>query len=146
MISPATFARLQAMFFSKVTSCCNPATVTLKFIELTSTGRITDFTGDSVRTVGQEVVLNCFYKRNISDKDRENSGVSEDVNTMLYISPLELKNKFGFFNFPAHVRKSYSQIEVEFLGEILEIESIRDLEPQHNGEEYTCLAYQINLS
>ena len=47
--------------------------------------------------------------------------------------------------FPDYVRKSYSQISVEFLGEHYEIESIRDLEPMHNGKEYICLAYQVNL-
>lgn len=145
MISPAKFAKLQNLFFRRVTTCCNPATVTLKFIGLTSTGDYTDFTGDSERAVESEIVLRCFYNRNITDKMRENTGVAEDVTTIIYVSPLELKNKYGHIKFPDYVRKSYSQISVEFLGEHHEIESIRDLEPMHNGKEYICLAYQINL-
>ena len=83
--------------------------------------------------------------RNISDKQREKFGVKEEVTDIVYISPIELKNKYGSMTFPDYVRKSYSQIAVEFLGKHYEIESIRDLEPMHNGKEYICLAYQVNL-
>ena len=145
MISQARFSALQELFFKKVTQCCNPSTVTLKFIKVISTGKYTDFTGDSQREVEKEIVLKCFYMRNISDKQREKAGVNESVTDILYISPIELKNKYGSSTFPNYVRKSYSQMSVEFLGEHYEIDSIRDLEPMHNGKEYVCLAYQINL-
>ena len=145
MISQGRFLQLQELFFKKVTLCCNPSTVTFKFIKITSTGKYTDFTGDSQREVEKYVVLKCFYMRNISDKQREKFGVKEEVTDIVYISPIELKNKYGSMTFPDYVRKSYSQIAVEFLGKHYEIDSIRDLEPMHNGKEYICLAYQVNL-
>lgn len=145
MINTLKFKKLQKLFFKQVTSSCNPTTVTLKFIKLTSTGDYTDFTGDSGREVDKEVVLSCFYTRSLSNKQRDKFGVSEDVTTILYISPIELKNKFGSDTLPEYVRRSYSQIAIEFLGKHHEIDSIKDLEPMQSDTGYVCLAYQINL-
>lgn len=145
MITPSKFAQLQKLFFNKVTKCCNPSSVTFSFIKLTSEGGFADFTGDSSRSIDKEVSLRCFYDRNLSDKSREKYGVSSEVTTIVFISPLELKQKYGDIKFPDYVRTSFSQISVTFLGKHYEIENIIDLEPMHNGKEWMCLAYQVNL-
>jgi len=133
------------MFFNKVTSCCNPSTIKLKFIKSISTGSYTDFTGDSIRELDKEVELKCFYLRSISDKQREKTGVSQEVTDIVYVSPIELEKKYGTNKFPDYVRNAYSNISIEFIGGHYEILDIRELEPMHNGKEYVCLAYQINM-
>jgi len=145
MITPSKFAQLQKLFFSKVTTCCNPSTVTLNFIKLTTNGDYADFTGDSERDIDQEITLRCFYDRNLSDKRREKYGVSTEVTDIVFISPLELKAKYGNIRFPEYILSSFSQISVGFLGKHYEIDNIIELEPMHNGKEWVCLAYQINL-
>ena len=133
------------MFYNKLTSCCNPSSITLNFIKVTSTGSFTDFTVDSKREVEQEVVLRCFYMRNISDKQREKFGITQSTTDVVYISPIELEKKLGSKVLPDYVRNSYAQVTVSFLGKHHEIDSIIDLEPMHDGKEHTCLAYQMNL-
>ncbi len=145
MITANKFRELQQLFFTKVTACCNPSTVTLKFIKTVSTGRFTDFVGDGLRSVDKEVVLKCFYMRNISDKQRENIGVTQDVTDIVYISPLDLKKHYGSNQFPDYVRSAFSDLSVSFLGKHYEILNIIDLEPMQMGKEYVCLAYQLNL-
>lgn len=145
MVSAEKFAKLQRLFFQKVTSGCNVSTVDLKFIETSSESALTKFTGDGKRTVKKSVNLKCFYKRNISDKDREKMGVNQEVTSIVYISPLDLKAKTGSMSFDDDITKSYSGIMVEFIGKLYQIESIIDLEPMFDGKEWVCLAYQINL-
>ena len=145
MVSAEKFAKLQRLFFQKVTSGCNVSTVDLKFIEVSSESALTKFTGDGKRTVKKSVNLKCFYKRNISDKDREKMGVSQDVTSIVYISPLDLNAKTGSMSFDDDITESYSGIMVEFIGKLYQIESIIDLEPMFDGKEWVCLAYQINL-
>lgn len=145
MINIGKFKQLQALFFSKVVSSCNPSTIKVNFIEVTSHNPFTDFTGDSARNVKTSFELKCFYIRNISEKQREKMGITEDVDSVVYVSPLELRAKIGTDNFPDYVRNSYSQMSIDFLGKHQEIVSIVDLEPMQNGNTFMCLAYQINL-
>lgn len=133
------------MFFSRVTQCCNPSTVKLKTIKTISTGKLTNFTGDSLREVDKIYEFGCFYMRNISDKQREKMGVTQDTTDVVYISPLELERKTGDVLFPDYVRSNYSRIAVEFIGAYYEILNIIDLEPMFNGKVYVCMAYQLNL-
>lgn len=146
MISPARFTKLQRLFFDKVTKCCNPAKVTISYIAVTHGDSYEAFTGDGEREPDKVMVLRCFYMRNLSDKQREDIGVSQEVTDVVYISPLELKQKSGDDKFPEYVTNSFSQISIEFLGKHYELLNIVDLEPMHNGNSYTCLAYQLNLS
>jgi len=141
----ADFAKIQQRFLSKILSGGNPSKVTIQLLKTTSTGSFTDFTGDSTRSVDKEVILNCFYQRYLNDKQREKGGVGELVTMSIFISPLELERKYGTFDFPDYVRNSYSKIAIQFLGKHLEIESIRDLEPQQVFGKVTCVAYQINI-
>lgn len=145
MISASRFAQLQGIFYRKVTSCCNPSEVTLKFIKVNSTGRYTDFTGDSDREAEQSYTLKCFYMRALNDKQRENVGVTQEVTDIVYISPIELEQKYGSKVFPERVMNSYAEMVAEFLGKHYEIMNIQALEPMFNGKEYICLCYQLNL-
>lgn len=145
MLPAGKFAELQKLFFCKVTSGCNVSSIDINYIKVESGNSFTRFTGDGKRSVEKTVNLKCFYKRNISDKDREKMGVNQDVTTVVYISPLDLKNKTGSPVFSQNVLNSYAGVLVEFIGKIYEIESIIDLEPMFDGKEWVCLAYQLNL-
>lgn len=145
MITPSKFKELQKLFFQKVGSCCNPTSLKLKFVAVTSTNSYDEFTGDGERSVDKEVDLKCLYLRNISDKQREKTGVSQDVTDIVYISPLELEAKYGSQKFPDYVRNAYSHLIVELFGNSYSVVNIQELEPMPVGKEYVCLCYQMNL-
>lgn len=145
MLSSTHFEKLQNLFFKKVTTCCNPASVTFEMLSITSPNDYSEFTGDGNRSIDKSFDLKCFYQRNISDKQREKLGVTQDVTDIIYISPLELEKKYGSKNFADIVRNSYAGLFVKFLGSRYTLIKIVDLEPMHNGKEYVCLAYQLNL-
>lgn len=145
-ISVSKYKELQKLFFKKVTECGNPSTVTLSYIEVTSSGdAFSDFVGEGKREAGKSYTFACFYTRNISDKQREKMGIAPNVTDVLYISPLELEKKTGSNKLPDFLKNSSSQTIVEFLGATYEIVNIIDLEPMHNGKEWVCLSYQFNL-
>lgn len=139
------YAGKQARFFGRLQRCSNPSTVKIQLIKITSTGDLTDFTGDSLRSVERELELTCLYQRYLNDKQREKAGVSELVSISIFISPLELEKKYGNFEFPKSVTSSYSGIAIIFDGQHHEIDSIRYLEPIQRLGKTTCIAYQINL-
>jgi len=145
VITPSKFRSIQELFFKKVTLCCNPSSIKLKFIVVASTNDYDSFTGDGERSVDKEVELKCFYLRNISDKQREKTGVSQDVTDIVYISPLDLERKTNSDQLPDYIRNSYSNIMVEFLGTNYNVVNIKELEPMQVGNKFVCLAYQFNL-
>lgn len=145
MITKTKYLQLQALFFSRVTSGLNPSKVVFEFISVAHANDFEEFTGDGTRTATLEISLGCFYMRNISDKQREKMGIRQEVTDVIYISPLELQQKYGNTKLPGHIRNSYSQFSVSFLDKHYEIDSIIDLEPMHLGNEETCIAYQLNL-
>lgn len=145
MISKKHFSVLQNLFYSKVASCCNSATVRLIFFSTDGGDRISNFVGDNKRVPTKTVDLNCLYQRNLNDKMREKLGVNQEITDIIYISPQELQKKTGNAKFPEEVRNSYAMIAIEFLGNHYELNSIVDLEPMHNGNELMCIAYQLNL-
>tara|TARA_Y100000031_G_C8057565_1_gene309075 strand:+ start:79 stop:510 length:432 start_codon:yes stop_codon:yes gene_type:complete len=134
------------MFFNKVACCSNTGKVELKFIKIEQGDDFSDFTGDNERTIEKDITLGCLYRRNISDKVREEVGVDQNVTDIVYISPLELKRKYGSMEFPDYIRNSYSQFAVKFLGKHYEVVQIRELEPMELGGKMMCIAYMITLN
>ena len=139
------FGAIQKRFFNKLMGCSSPTEVTISYLTVEHKNTLDSFLGDGKRTVDKSFKLKCFYQRYTNDKQREKSGVAEDVTFSIYISPLELSAKTGSSDFPKHVRKAYSKIKLEFLGELRDIESIVDLEPIQLRGELTRIAYKINL-
>jgi len=149
----ARYEKMQKLFFSKVTESSNPSKVRLTFKEVTHDTAFSSFTGDGTRTTKLDAneaeksyLLSCFYMRNVTDKQREKYGIDQDINTVIYISPLEMKRVMGTDTFPVEVRNSYSQIELSFFGKVEEIDSIIELEPLEMDGGIMCIAYQINVS
>lgn len=145
MVSATYFAYLQNLFYTRLSQCCNPVEVSLKYFRTSGGDKFTNFTGDNNRLPTMEFNLHCLYQRDLNDKQREKLGVNQNVTDVIYISPLELQQKTGSNKFPEEVRNSYAMISVEFLGKHFELLSIKDLEPVHNGMEVMCIAYQLNL-
>lgn len=101
--------------------------------------------GDSPREVVSTVELHCLYKRTINDKERTKNGVTQMVDVVVYVSPLELEKRTGSAEFTSTIRNSYSTISVEFNGKHYEVTNIIDLEPIFVGGKEMRIAYQINL-
>ena len=141
------FIRIQERFFRKLQSCTNPSSVNIKFLKITNTSGslLGGFTGENERTVDKEITVRCFYQRYGNDKQRERAGVTEEVNASIYISPMDLFAKTGEYRFSEEVRKAYSKIAINFLGEYWEIERIEELEPFQANGVHNCCAIQINL-
>jgi hypothetical protein len=145
VITPSKFKSIQELFFKKVALCCNPSSIKLIFVKVASQNDYDSFTGDGERSVDKEVELKCFYLRNISDKQREKTGVSQEVTDIVYVSPLDLERKTGSMDFPDYIKNAYSNLLVDFVGSRYSIVNIKELEPMQVGNKFVCLAYQLNL-
>lgn len=145
MITLAKFKSIQSLFFKRVIACGNPSSVKLLFISALATNDYDSFTGDGVRTIDKEVNLSCFYLRNITDKQRERTGVSQDVTDIVYISPIDLGYRYGSTQFPDYIRNAYSNLMVDFMGSRYSVVNIKELEPMQVDNQWVCIAYQLNL-
>jgi hypothetical protein len=137
---------LQTTFFSRIGGCNNPASVTIQIPKITAFSTFTDFTGDSAEDFAKnEYVVKCLYTRNISQKDRDRYGISEEVSTRVFISPLDLKKVYGEYRFTEEIMACKNTIRCIFLGVTYEVFQIVELEPMVIQGKDVSIAIELRL-
>lgn len=146
MLTLSDYTRLQRIFFNNVVNCKNPVSVLIQVPTISSTGTFTDFTGDSGRDgFDTELTLKCLYKRSISDKDRAKYGIDEDIDSLVYISPLELKDKYASLTLPDAIFKTKQKAKVTLFDKVYRIKQIVENEPFLMEGTYTNISYELRL-
>ena len=150
MITQGQFTKLSKKFFDHVCSGNNPGSIVLAFLDVATPGTgadadIQEFLGNNPITTTATKTFKCFYRRFISDRQRQKAGVDQRVDTLVYISTIDINNQMGSKTFSDYIVNGYSSLKVTFLGKHCELLDIRPLEPiQVDGEEQ-YIAYQIGL-
>lgn len=131
LVSKGQFLRYQNTFYDKLKK--TPYYIELEIYEVIKKNTNNDafdlenFVGDSERVVKKTVKFNALFEREISDRMREKFGLPTEVNGVVYLSPIQLKQKLGTD------RLSWQKTKVKFSGRTHVIDRIYYLEEMYNS-------------
>lgn len=152
MISRSKYEEIQRCYYNHINRTTFKTFCTINYISLNHSNNLESFFADGDRAiaekdgVSQTFNIQCLYNRNITEKQREKEGIDQEVDTVLYISPLELELKTGSIDFPDYVRKSYSQITIQAFELVYKVTNIYEMEPLEVHGGRMCIAYRIDLT
>lgn len=134
IVTHSHFRRYQEVFYRKLLSV--PFKIQLEIITVskdpTEDFSITNFVGNNNRySTFHE--FNALYEREIPPRTREKYGIPEEVNGVVYLSPLQLTPIFG-----THLISMY-KTKVHFAGRVQVIQKIEYLEPLYDS----CIGIQL---
>lgn len=137
ILTPSAFKGYQKNFHSKIMQ--TPHVITLEVFSVPDKGdsnefSLEEFVGDSVRN-SVKYVFNALYEKDISARTREKYGITNLVNGIVYLSPLQVISKLGTY------RVDKNKSVIHFNGAVQVIDKIDYLEELHNS----CIAIQIFL-
>lgn len=134
LISKQKFTGYQRRFYGKVTK--SPMVVELKIVtSIIPEDEYEAFTGDSDR-ITTSYKVPCLYKREIKDEDRSKYGWSQDVDGVLYFSPIDLVRIVGTFKIDTE------KTTIIFADKEHKIEQREYLEPYYDS----CVGLRIAVS
>ena len=136
IVTLSHFRRYQEVFYRKLLSI--PFKIQLEVITVskdpTTEFSITNFVGDNNR-VSELYEFQALYEREIPPRTREKYGIPEEVNGVVYLSPLQLIPILGTFKLNMYKTK------VHFAGSVQVIQKIEYLEPLYDS----CIGIQLFL-
>jgi hypothetical protein len=134
-ITPTLFGKIQREFYLNVISspiCCKLTIESSVKVALS----YESFIGESVReSISYDI--RCLYNRTLDNHTRQKFGLSEDVSSTLYLSPILLQEIVG--NWELDARK----LSVNLLGEEYLVQRVQKIGyiPHFNA----CLAVELRL-
>lgn len=137
ILNSQTFKAYQNKFHSKIIQ--TPHVITLEVFSVEDkidTGEfdLDSFVGDSVRT-SKKYQFNALYEKDISTRTREKYGITNLVNGIVYLSPIQVSKEFGTY------KVDKNKTVVHFNGATQVIDKIDYLDELFNS----CIAIQIFL-
>lgn len=137
LINESAFKVYQKNFHNKIMS--TPHTLTMEIFSVVETPTdgefdLDMFVGDSKRD-SVEYTFNALYEKDISTRTREKYGITNLVNGIVYLSPLQVAPKLGTY------RVDKDKTVIHFNGAIQVIDKIDYLEEMYGS----CIAIQIFL-
>ena len=137
LVSRAKFFSYQRVFYSKIMATPYKIQLeisTVKAVPQPEEFSMDAFVGDSPRE-SKFYEFRCLYEKEISNRTREKYGLPKEVNGVVYLSPIQLMQKFGDF----HI--DWNRTKVHFEGSVQVIDKVVYLE---EFKEYgSCVGVQI---
>ncbi len=133
------FLHYQRAYYNKVAAMPNPEKVTLRVVQVESTGTFTDFTGEGDREY-TDYQMPCLYQRNISDLFRTRNGIEADVTCVVWIPALSYFKSRQTWDF-SEIGGSVRLFDVEY-----DINRVIVLEPFVINGVNMAVAYELHLT
>ena len=127
MLTEGHIKALRGIYLKRLT--LQRSYITIEFAKVVSEGQLHDFIGENETVWENPIDLQCLYNGDISEVDRSKFGIKEDVDTIFYISPDELKGRLGEENFKERILKTKSGLRVLFDGKYYIPKKIEEMEP-----------------
>lgn len=155
MLTRTTFLRLQKTFYSHITQCSNKAQVELIVPSVTHNvagdlGNFAQFTGQEAQVKTEAGAayygkFDCLYMRTIPDETRDKEGIDHDVKSLIYISPLQLHEKWGFYSLLVPETNYGVNLRANLFDDEQHILQIVDREPLQFDGQTISLAVELRI-
>lgn len=144
MLGKNHYQRLQNILLSRLSK--QESVVTLDFPKFVEGTKLETFRGETQKLEGETHEYKCLYRRPIfNDNERSDKGIDEDIEYLIYISPLEIKEKTGVYLLPDKVYRAHTEVKISFFGRDYNIDQCNALEPFELEGEMIPIAYEFRV-